>query len=195
MKSSEKKRIYLGIETTTDVFSIVIGDKKEILREKVIKGKKHSELLIPGIEEILGETDMSLKDLTAVGIGIGPGSFTGIRIGVSSGITIAQVLCIPVYGISSADIAGRKIRHPVIKAFRDKYYYAEYDRTGVRKTPYMIIDEQVKEKIGGIPVVISTKLLLEEIDNMYDNNIKGDWRSIEPVYVMDTVYKPKKRMV
>lgn len=195
MKSSGKKKIYLGIETTTDTFSVVIGDKKEVIKEKVISAKRHSELLIPGIEGILSETGVSLKDLTAVGIGIGPGSFTGIRIGLSSGITIAQVLDISVYGISSMDIAGKKNMHPVINAFRDKYYYAEYDGSGARETPYMIIDEEKKEKIGCTLVDISARLLLEEIDSMYDSNIKGDWRSIEPIYVMNTEYKPKKRIV
>lgn len=170
---------------------VVAGNEKEISGKKIIHGERHSELLIPGIEEVLKISGISRQDLLAVGVGRGPGSFTGIRIGISTGITISQILNIPLYGISSMDIAGKRNRHPVIKAFRDKYYYAGYDEAGIRETPYMIIDEQEKEKLGGIPVDMSEKSFLKEIDNMYKNNTDGDWRNIEPIYVMKTVYKTK----
>jgi len=195
LKFSKKEKIFLGIETTTDIFSIAVGNEKKVLKRKVIKGRKHSEFLVPGIEEVLKEAGVSLKDLKAVGAGIGPGSFTGTRVGLSSGITIAQILDIPVYGISLMDLAGRKSRHPVIKAFRDKYYYAQYDKAGSRKTRYRIISRHEKEKLRGVPVKISAKLFLKEIDILYKSKAGGDWRSIEPIYVMDTIYKPKKRMV
>ncbi len=185
-----KKNIYLGIETTTSIFSIVIGNEESILDEKVIEGTRHSELLVPAIEEILEKNSIKINDVTAVGVGKGPGSFTGIRVGLSTGITISQVLGIPVYGFSSMDIAGKKCRNPVIKAFRDKYYHAEYDEKGTRITEYGIIDESVKNKIGGVDADISAAYFLEEINNSKDN---GKWQAIEPIYVMNTIYKPKKR--
>ena len=158
-----------------------------------LNGKKHSEMLISAIGNVLEEAEALPRELAAIGVGVGPGSFTGIRVGLSTGMTIAQTAGIKVYGISSLDLAGRNSRHPVIRAFRDKYYYACYDGSGKRQTPFMLIDEQEKEKLGCIPARVSAALIIEAAAQMCEAGVEGDWRRIEPVYVMDTVYRPGKK--
>ncbi|MFH1414542.1 MAG: tRNA (adenosine(37)-N6)-threonylcarbamoyltransferase complex dimerization subunit type 1 TsaB [Elusimicrobiota bacterium] len=192
MVSTEKKKIYLAIETTTDVFSIALGDNEGIITEKSIPGRRHSEFLMPGIQEILEESGLSMDDVKAVGAGVGPGSFTGIRVGLSTAVTIGQVKKIPVYGISSMDLAGKETAHPVILAFRDKYYHAEYDDDGTRKTPFNLISADEKDELEGKPVQISASRFIAETVERHKLGDRGDWREIEPVYVMTTVYKPKK---
>lgn len=181
----------MSIETTTDIFSVAIGSSKAVVREKRVPGRQYAEKLIPIIKEILGEEELTAGDLRALGVGVGPGYFTGIRVGVSCAITMAQILKIPVYGISSMDLSGKYVEHPVIKAFRDKYYYAEYDSRGCRKTPFKIIDLEEKEKTGSVEAEISAAYMLKEIDDRYKKKTEGDWRKIKPIYVMDTVYRSK----
>jgi tRNA threonylcarbamoyl adenosine modification protein YeaZ len=187
--------MFLGIETTTDNFLLVVGTEDKVAAEKKLIGKKHSELLVPAIEEILEKTGITPDDLTAIGVGVGPGSFTGIRVGMSCAITIAQLQKIPAYGISFMDISGKKNKHPVIKAFRDKYYHAEYDAKGNRISDYKIIIEPEKEKLGAVDVDINAEDFLKEIGRLHKSSAEGNWKNIEPIYVMETVYKPKKKIL
>lgn len=193
MKSSQNKKIFLAIETTTDIFSVAIGNREQVLGKKEIEARRHSEHLLPAIDEILRNSGRNPVDLDAVGAGRGPGSFTGIRVGLSVAVTMAQVLDIPLYGISYMDIAGRKVPHPIIRAYRDKFYYAGYDKTGARQTPYTIIDENRVQELGASYVKVEAEELLGEIDKMYKEDPAGDWRRIEPVYVMETEYKTKEQ--
>ena len=188
MKFLKKKKIFLAIETTANVFSLAVGDGDTVFSERVIRRHRHSERLVGEIKKLFDRADIAGQDLSAVGLGIGPGSFTGIRVGVSVAITFSQILNIPVYGISSLNVAGRKLRHPVIKAFRDMYYYARYDKNGRRVTPFKLINSEQKDEIGGVPAGVSACFLLTEIKKLFKENFNGRWQDIEPIYVMDTVY-------
>ncbi|MBN2406904.1 MAG: tRNA (adenosine(37)-N6)-threonylcarbamoyltransferase complex dimerization subunit type 1 TsaB [Elusimicrobia bacterium] len=179
------------METTTDVFLVALGCGDDF-EEVRIEGKKHSERLIPSIDGLLGGRGAAPADITAIGVGTGPGSFTGIRIGASCAVTMAQVLGVPVYGIPYLDIAGRTQAHPVIAAYRDRFYHAHYGPGGRRLTDFGIIDSAEKERLGGTAAVIEGSLMLAEVEKLYKNSNKGDWKDIKPVYVMETVYKKKK---
>lgn len=190
MNFTPQENLFLAIETTTDIFSIAIGAKNNIIAQNKIPGKKHSEKLIPEIKKILKKADISIDDIKAVAVGTGPGSFTGIRIGLSCAITIAQVKDIPIYGFSSMDTQGKKISNPAIKAFRNKYYYAKYNKKGQRQTPFKIIDRKEKQNLNARLIEVSASDLLKEAAQIYPE--KGDWKNIQPIYVMHTEYKPKK---
>lgn len=189
MKFSNKRNLFLGIETTTEVFSVALGDGTDVFAQNKICERMHSEKLIPEIKKLLEIIESTAGKINAVAVGVGPGSFTGIRIGLSCAITFAQILEIPVYGISSLDIAGRNIKYPVIKAYRDKYYYAEYSKEGHRLSGFSIIDLWRKENIGAVSAVVSAAFLLSEVKKLYKKGIYGDWRRLKPIYVMDTKYK------
>ncbi len=191
MKFLNKRKIFLGIETTTKVFSVALGDGNVVFAQKKICSRIHSEKLIPEIKTLLKITKSTAYQINAIVVGVGPGSFTGIRMGLSCGITFAQILKIPIYGISSLDISGRNIKKPVLKAYRDKYYFAEYSEEGCRLSDFSIIDYCKKEKIGATLADISAVFLLNEVKKLYEKNIDGNWRRIEPIYVMNTVYEKK----
>ncbi len=182
----------LALETTTDVFSAALGlpgRDPEIYR---VPGKRHSGKLIPAIEELLGKHGSSPKDLKALGASVGPGSFTGIRVGLSCAITIAQVCGIPLYGVSPMDIFGRTHARSVIKAFGSKYYSALYGKGGMRLGPYSLIDEAERKLNGGPEVTPDAGLIFEEACRLHSKGDRGDWRDINPIYVMETVYRKKK---
>jgi len=184
--------ILLAIDTTTDVFCLGLSRESELIGEKNIPGRKHSERLMEEIGSLLEENSFTHNDITAIGIGTGPGSFTGIRVGMSVAITMAQFIKIPLYGFSALDLAGRIHRDPVIKAFRDKYYHAHYSGTGERETDYEIIDAVRVKELDGVDVLINAQDMIRFIELRIGAGDTGDWKTIEPLYVMATEYKPKK---
>ncbi|MFP5220560.1 MAG: tRNA (adenosine(37)-N6)-threonylcarbamoyltransferase complex dimerization subunit type 1 TsaB [Actinomycetes bacterium] len=101
-----------------------------------VDGQRHGELLATGIAEVLGELRASRRSLAAVAVGLGPGPFTGLRVGIVTGLAMADALGIPVYGCCSLDAVGAwdddGPRVVVTDARRREVYWAEYDDTGRR---------------------------------------------------------------
>ncbi|MDA0886007.1 MAG: tRNA (adenosine(37)-N6)-threonylcarbamoyltransferase complex dimerization subunit type 1 TsaB, partial [Bacteroidetes bacterium] len=95
--------LILNFETSSKNCSVTLSSKGELLSNFDLEDDKyrHSELLTTTIRDILSQNNLSVKDLSAVAIGVGPGSFTGLRIGFS----VAKGLCYPhkinLIGISS----------------------------------------------------------------------------------------------
>jgi tRNA threonylcarbamoyl adenosine modification protein YeaZ len=75
--------------------------------------RQHSEGLFAGIDEALQRAGWSLGSLDAIGIGIGPGSFTGVRIGVTAARTFGQMLGIPLVPVSSLELLADEARHRI----------------------------------------------------------------------------------
>ena len=126
--------IVLGIETTSPRGSVAIVCDGETIVEHVLKHSlKYSRLIIPAIKKILGSTRYSLKDIDRVAVGIGPGSFTGIRVGMAivKGL-IADTSIIPV-GVSSLEnIAGNCLMYnritSCIYAQNNEFFIQEFVR-------------------------------------------------------------------
>jgi tRNA threonylcarbamoyladenosine biosynthesis protein TsaB len=92
----------------------------------------HSSMLLKAIDFLLKRTGWQLKDLNLIASGIGPGSFTGIRIGVSTALGLAQTLSVPYAGVSGLDVLAHQSAWlegsiaVLLDAHRNQYYYAEY---------------------------------------------------------------------
>jgi len=122
----------LAIDTSTEVLSLSArrGDTWAAL--SVDRGLHHSPALIPLAERLLHDLDMTVQDLRLVICSIGPGSFTGIRIGIATALGIGHGRGIPVVGVSTLDAVGRTWRawdgdvFPVIDARRGNIYTACY---------------------------------------------------------------------
>ncbi|MDT8318705.1 MAG: tRNA (adenosine(37)-N6)-threonylcarbamoyltransferase complex dimerization subunit type 1 TsaB [bacterium] len=94
----------LAIDTSTDTGSIAITDDEDILVESVLNvGRTHSETLIPSFKEMLEKTQLDIKDLDLLALTLGPGSFTGVRIGASTVKGFALALDKPVAGVSTLE--------------------------------------------------------------------------------------------
>ena len=130
----------LAIDTSTS--QIVTGVLDYVGREiTVISAKSepgqtaHGELLAPNIQQVLVAATLEPSDLDAVVIGLGPGPFTGLRIGIVTGSAMADALGIPAYGTCSLDAVGSDLggRALVVSdARRKEIYYAAYDDQGAR---------------------------------------------------------------
>jgi tRNA threonylcarbamoyl adenosine modification protein YeaZ len=105
----------------------------EVLAERAEpSGNRHAELLTPAIRAALAEAGAAMGDLDAVVVGLGPGPFTGLRVGVVTAATLADALGIPAVGVCSLDAIGSSARTVVTDARRKEVYWATYDGAGVR---------------------------------------------------------------
>ncbi len=90
----------LAIDTATLVSSVALATVDNLLAEITLQTKKtHSELLMPHIVKLLDMAQVAKSDLKGVAVSIGPGSFTGLRIGLSTAKTLAYALQVPVVGV------------------------------------------------------------------------------------------------
>ena len=100
----------LAIETSTYSGSIAASQGNEILGEYYLNmGPSHSERLVPAIDRLLGELNIDRRALGGVAVSLGPGSFTALRVGISTAKGIAYSLGIPVAGASSLEILAMNL--------------------------------------------------------------------------------------
>jgi len=119
----------LAIETSGSSFSVALAEKGKLVSEVFWNsGLRHSELLVPAIKRILKKARWEINSVKKIAVSTGPGSFTGIRVGLSCAKTIAQALKIPLVGIDTVDIlAGQAKKNscaviPLIDALRDEIF-------------------------------------------------------------------------
>ncbi|HEY2916225.1 MAG TPA: tRNA (adenosine(37)-N6)-threonylcarbamoyltransferase complex dimerization subunit type 1 TsaB [Candidatus Limnocylindrales bacterium] len=95
----------LAIDTATSVVVVAAGrpDGSLIAERTFTAGHRHGSHLLPTIEALLAEAGHSLDDLAAVVVGLGPGAFTGLRVGLATAKTLAHARDVPIVGISTAD--------------------------------------------------------------------------------------------
>ncbi|MBE0447732.1 MAG: tRNA (adenosine(37)-N6)-threonylcarbamoyltransferase complex dimerization subunit type 1 TsaB [Actinobacteria bacterium] len=125
--------LILAFDTSSPVLTAAIGDEERLIEETMIwLPRGHMAKLIPVIDGLLQRSGLKIGDVEAVVIGSGPGSYTGLRIGMVVARTFAQLLKTPIIGIPSADaIAYQNVRDrglicPVIDAKRGEVYTALY---------------------------------------------------------------------
>ena len=123
----------LAIATATPQVGVAIGrDGVTIAAVHIHQGRRHGELLAPAIESLLALAGHEIKDLEQVAVDIGPGLFTGLRVGVATAKALASALEVPVVGCSSLDILAHRHRHTdgmvaaVVDARRGEIFWALY---------------------------------------------------------------------
>jgi tRNA threonylcarbamoyladenosine biosynthesis protein TsaB len=123
----------LAIDTATARGSVALLEDREVHAQLQIHSlETHSARLLSSIEFLLSRTGWELKDLNLIVAGIGPGSFTGIRIGVSTALGLAQSLSAHFAGISGLEAMAHKLPGidgrigVVLDAQRSQVYFAEY---------------------------------------------------------------------
>jgi tRNA threonylcarbamoyladenosine biosynthesis protein TsaB len=123
----------LAVDTSTLVLSIAVCNEQKVLGEKSTNLKKnHSVRLMPAIDELLNDLDMTLSDMDLFAVTAGPGSYTGVRIGVTTVKTLAWALHKPFLAISTLEVIAMNGLHfqgnivPLIDARREQAYAGVY---------------------------------------------------------------------
>lgn len=125
--------ITLGIETATQVVSVAIGGEDGLLGlVEILKSRRHAEVLTPAIEFVCRQAQVAVTEIGAIGVDVGPGLFTGMRVGIASAKVMAQTLQVPIVGVCSLDLLAFPLRHSskviasVIDARKGEVFYALY---------------------------------------------------------------------
>jgi tRNA threonylcarbamoyl adenosine modification protein YeaZ len=106
---------------------------RTVAESAAVDPRRHGELLAPAVEQVLAAARVTPRDLDAVVVGLGPGPFTSLRVGVVTAAALAQVHALPAYGVCSLDGIGEGARLVVTDARRREVYWAVYDETGRRR--------------------------------------------------------------
>ncbi|WP_110113917.1 tRNA (adenosine(37)-N6)-threonylcarbamoyltransferase complex dimerization subunit type 1 TsaB [Bacillus sp. CGMCC 1.16541] len=140
----------LAIDTSNLVMGIAVVDDSQVIGEVITNLKKnHSVRLMPAIETLLKECSVNAKDLERIVVAQGPGSYTGVRIGVTIAKTLAWTLNIPLIGVSSLEVLAANGRYfegfvcPLFDARRQQIFTGLYqyqaDGTFVKKVEDQLV--------------------------------------------------------
>ena len=143
----------LAIDTSSKICSVSILEDNDVILEKHTNDEKtHSQNLMPLVDEIFKETNLSLDDMNLLSCCLGPGSFTGIRIGIATIKAFADVKKIPVVGVTSLEglaynVAKTGLIVSLIDAKNDNVYYSLFGFDG---TSYKQIGEYQADNVQNI---------------------------------------------
>lgn len=165
----------LGIDTSSKFLSIAVSENDSIIKEEShLLDRRHASELVPKIKALLKKSNISARSIGAFVVGLGPGSFTGMRIGVSAVKGFGLASDKPCIGVASMDsIAcnaqeeGRDIV-PIIDAKRNQVYAAVYRRRNgivTRVSDYLLLPvEKLLEKLKGAPIFLGDGVSLYKGD-------------------------------
>ncbi|MGH3472355.1 MAG: tRNA (adenosine(37)-N6)-threonylcarbamoyltransferase complex dimerization subunit type 1 TsaB [Nocardioidaceae bacterium] len=144
----------LAFDTATYAVTVALHDGTEVVAEwTVVDGLRHGELLALGIDAVLAQATTPIRAVSRVAVGVGPGPFTGLRVGVVTARTLAAALGVEVVGVCSLDVVAGAVEAagPFVVATdarRKEVYWARYG------SPY--------ERVGGPQVVSPGDVATEE---------------------------------
>lgn len=128
----------LAFDTSSAAVTAAVHDRTSVVAEHTsIDPLRHGELLAPAIAAVLSDAGIAAANVTEVAVGVGPGPFTGLRVGVVTALVMGSVLDVPVLGICSLDVvaAAVTVDEPFLVATdarRREVYWARYSATGRR---------------------------------------------------------------
>ena len=174
----------LAIDTTTDFFTLAVYDSAKVCEYNLKTGRKLSQLLAPAVKETLCALGLSVGDIDYFAAGCGPGSFTGIRLGLSLIKGFSLALRKPIIGEATLDILAmncpptdRKII-PAIDAKRGFVYSCAYKYKGgrlKRLTPYSLISRDEFIKTINSPSIVFGDALNIYRDAILEKTGKADF--------------------
>lgn len=191
---------YLAIDTSGSHLTVLVIKNEKIYCEYVEdSGLKHSTTLMPLIERILGSTDLTVKDIDAYCAVTGPGSFTGIRIGIATIKGFSYAFSKPVLNVTSFDVLAYNKRDgkrlAVVDALHDNFYAQGYDGDNVVLPACFIGIEKLKElsseyEIISSSIICGVEATIVDLKQGFINavtakrdELNDDRESLVPLYV------------
>ncbi|HHY83014.1 MAG TPA: tRNA (adenosine(37)-N6)-threonylcarbamoyltransferase complex dimerization subunit type 1 TsaB [Clostridiales bacterium] len=172
----------LAVDTSSVVAGVAVLDDEQLLYEAYNHHRKnHSEILMPLVENALKSCSLTPRDIDLLAVSNGPGSFTGLRIGISTIKGLAQALDKPVAGVPTLDalayniISPQALVCPIMDARRDQVYTALYRRDKedlIRLMPYSAIHiSELADRLNeyGEPVIFTGDGILSYKEKLIDS--------------------------
>jgi tRNA threonylcarbamoyl adenosine modification protein YeaZ len=142
----------LGIDTSTPMVSVALVESEVVARRDVLAHNAHGEVLAAVVAEVFRAAGRSVRELDAIGVGLGPGPFTGLRVGIVTAAAMSDAAGVPAFGMCSLDtIIDPDNAEPyavMTDARRRQVYWAVYDAAGSRvEGPEITAPDEVAEHL------------------------------------------------
>lgn len=133
--------LLLAFDTATPAVTAAVHDGTAVLAESYqVDARRHGELLLPTVDAVLRAAGAGKRDITAIAVGVGPGPYTGLRVGLATAAALGHALGVPVHGVCTLDAVAHQARREGVTgpftaatdARRKEVYWASYDADGVR---------------------------------------------------------------
>lgn len=132
----------LALDTATQAVTAAVADAATgsvVAEATTVDALRHGELLAPAVREVLSAAGIDASQLTRIAVGVGPGPFTGLRVGLVTARTMGAALAIPVVGICTLDVIAAAVELDeaflvATDARRKEVYWARYAPSGARHT-------------------------------------------------------------
>ena len=179
----------LAVDTSSKLCSAAILEDTNLIKKiELDNGLTHSETLMPLIQQLLNECSLSLNNIDLLVSDVGPGSFTGIRIGVSSCKAFSDSLNIPCVGISSLEVLAYNIQNDgiicsTIDCKNNNCYFALYE---LNSGNYNVLIEPCAKSVNDVLDLLNSQyynkcisfvgdgIPSEKLHNIYDNNADSE---------------------
>ena len=172
--------LLLGLDTATPAVTVALHDGSQPLAQLVtVDAHRHAELLAPAVAKVIADVGVTPRDLTGIVAGVGPGPYTGLRVGLVTARVLGAALGIPVYGLCSLDaiaadaaagadglgqLGGRAGGDFLVTtdARRRELYWARYDGAG-RRIAGPAVSRPADIPVSGLPAAGEGPMLYPEI--------------------------------
>jgi tRNA threonylcarbamoyl adenosine modification protein YeaZ len=165
--------LLLAFDTATPAVTAALYDGERVLAEStVIDARRHGELLVPAVDRVLSAAGRPLAEVTGIVVGVGPGPYTGLRVGLVTAASFGDVLGVPVHGVCTLDglawAAGEAgLDGPftvATDARRKEVYWARYDGPRHRVTePAVDRPAEIDPEVTALPAVGAGAALYPEV--------------------------------
>ncbi|HEV3472401.1 MAG TPA: tRNA (adenosine(37)-N6)-threonylcarbamoyltransferase complex dimerization subunit type 1 TsaB [Actinomycetota bacterium] len=125
--------LVLGVETSTPQASVAIGSEQGVVASALVsRGASYNEFLLPAVRFCLDQAGLGYRNIGGVAVSLGPGLYSGMRVGVATAKALAQALSLPIVGLASLDLVAYEVRYSpkticaVLDARRDQVFHAFY---------------------------------------------------------------------
>lgn len=167
--------LLLALDTATPAVTVALHDGSGVLAEsRQVDARRHGELLLPAVDRVLAEAGRTLDAVSDIVVGVGPGPYTGLRVGLVTAATFGAVLGVPVHGLCTLDglahAAG--LSEPFVVATdarRKEVYWARYE-PGTASGPATRLTEpavdrpaDIAAEVAGVPAVGAGALLYDTV--------------------------------
>jgi tRNA threonylcarbamoyladenosine biosynthesis protein TsaB len=165
----------MAFESATESAGVAMADESGVIASATTRrGRRHAESIAPAIDFVCRRSGSSLRDLDGVCVDVGPGLFTGLRVGVATAKAVAFALGVPVYGAGSLEILALALASsplpvgsvlvPVVDARRGEVFSARF-RAGTGDRPHTELARETEDRLW-TPKALATDL--EELSNLED---------------------------
>lgn len=186
----------LGIDTATMVSSVAVADSNRLLAELTVETRlTHSETLLPHVEQVLSMAGIKRSQLEAVAVSLGPGSFTGLRIGLATAKAIAYGLDIPLIGIPTMEVLAWHYPVPGVSVAG----FIDAQKGNVYTAHYSWQDSELHEDMGIRVVSLDDALkLCSEVNGPVipvGDMVGKKLARLDKAEMPDNIIMPKKHLV